>query len=68
MGRERMVAWETERRPRILGQNYAALGWFGLPMTGISFVAVPLAVLWCFLSVGLGRKQVALLQARERNA
>ncbi len=48
--------------------SYAALGWFGLTMTGISFVAVPLAVIWCFLSVWLGRKQVALLHARERHS
>ncbi|MDQ3118975.1 MAG: MFS transporter [Verrucomicrobiota bacterium] len=48
--------------------SYAALGWFGLTMTGISFVAVPLAVIWCFLSVWLGRKQVALLHAQERHS
>ena len=47
--------------------SYAALGWFGLAMTGISFVAVPLAVIWCFLSVWLGRKQAALLHAQERH-
>jgi AAA family ATP:ADP antiporter len=48
--------------------SYAVLGWFGLTMTGISFVAVPLAVIWCFLSVWLGRKQVALLHAWARQA
>lgn len=48
--------------------SYAALAWFGLTMTGISFVAVPLTVIWCFLSVWLGRKQVALLHARERHS
>jgi ATP:ADP antiporter, AAA family len=48
--------------------SYTALGWFGLTMAGISFVAVPLTVIWCFLSVWLGRKQVALLHARERHS
>lgn len=48
--------------------SYAALGWFGLTMAGISFVAVPLAVVWCALSVWLGRKQVALLHARQRHS
>ncbi|MBA3835204.1 MAG: MFS transporter [Sphingomonas sp.] len=48
--------------------SYAALGWFGLTMTGISFVAVPLAVIWSCLSLWLGRKQVALLAAQERQS
>ena len=38
--------------------SYAALGWFGLSMTGISFVAAPLAAVWCGLSLWLGQKQV----------
>lgn len=45
--------------------SYAGLGLLGLTMTGISFVAAPLAVIWCGLSLWLGRKQVAL--ARERD-
>lgn len=38
--------------------------WLGLGLTGISFVAAPLAAGWCVLSLWLGRRQAAL--ARER--
>jgi AAA family ATP:ADP antiporter len=41
-----------------------ALGWLGLGMAGISFVAVPLASLWFFISLWLGRKQVAMTRER----
>jgi AAA family ATP:ADP antiporter len=44
--------------------SYTALGWFGLAMTGISFVAAPLAVVWCVLSLWLGRKQLSLTRNR----
>ncbi|CAN5684975.1 MFS transporter [soil metagenome] len=44
--------------------SYAAMGWFGLAMTGISFVAVPLAVIWAGLSLWLGKKQLALTTER----
>jgi ATP:ADP antiporter, AAA family len=40
--------------------SYPLLTWFGLGLTGISFVAAPLAALWCLLSIWLGRKQAAL--------
>ncbi|MBA2431069.1 MAG: MFS transporter, partial [Chthoniobacterales bacterium] len=40
--------------------SYAAMGWFGLAMTGISFIAAPLAGVWCVLSLWLGKKQLAL--------
>jgi len=40
--------------------SYPLLTWLGLGLTGISFVAAPLAALWCLLSLWLGRKQVAL--------
>jgi ATP:ADP antiporter, AAA family len=40
--------------------SYAALGWFGLAMTGISFVAVPLAVIWTGFSLWLGKRQLQL--------
>ncbi|MDQ6764730.1 MAG: MFS transporter [Verrucomicrobiota bacterium] len=46
--------------------SYPLLTWLGLGLTGISFVAAPLAAGWCVLSLWLGRKQVAL--ARERDA
>ena len=44
--------------------SYPLLIWFGLGLTGISFVAAPLAGVWCVLSIWLGRKQSAM--ARER--
>jgi AAA family ATP:ADP antiporter len=44
--------------------SYPLLAWLGLGLTGISFVAVPLAGLWCVIALWLGRKQIAL--ARER--
>ncbi|HYJ06906.1 MAG TPA: hypothetical protein VEX43_17375 [Chthoniobacterales bacterium] len=44
------------------------LSFLSLGLTGLSFVAVPLAVIWRFLTVWLGRKQVALLHASERQS
>ncbi|MGH8092635.1 MAG: NTP/NDP exchange transporter [Chthoniobacterales bacterium] len=44
--------------------SYPLLTWFGLGLTGISFVAAPLAAIWCVLSLWLGRKQAALAEAR----
>ncbi len=46
--------------------SYPLLTWFGLGLTGISFVAAPLAALWCLLSLWLGRRQVALADARAK--
>jgi ATP:ADP antiporter, AAA family len=46
--------------------SYPVLKWFGLGLTGISFVAAPLAAIWCVLSLWLGRKQQAFAQAKER--
>jgi len=40
--------------------SYAGLGLFGMGMTGISIVAVPLSVLWLVNGLWLGRKQKAL--------
>ena len=37
--------------------SYPLLTWFGLGLTGISFVAAPLAGIWLVLSLWLGRKQ-----------
>lgn len=45
--------------------SYPLLTWFGLGLTGISFVAAPLAAIWCLLSLWLGKKQIAM--ARERD-
>lgn len=41
-----------------------ALSWLGLGLAGISFVAAPLAALWLFISLWLGRKQVAMTRER----
>ena len=45
---------------------YAALGFAGLGMTGISVVAVPLSLLWLFNSVWLGRTQEKLATLKRR--
>ena len=39
------------------------LGWLGLGLTGVSFVAAPIAAVWLLVSLWLGRRQVAM--ARE---
>jgi AAA family ATP:ADP antiporter len=48
--------------------SYNLLNWLGLGLTGISFVAAPLAAIWCVLSLWLGRKQAALAKAKEAHA
>ncbi len=45
--------------------SYPLLTWFGLGLTGISFVAAPLAAIWCALSLWLGRKQQTMARPRE---
>jgi AAA family ATP:ADP antiporter len=40
--------------------SYAALGFAGLAMTGISIVAVPISLAWLLNSLWLGRKQEKL--------
>jgi AAA family ATP:ADP antiporter len=40
--------------------SYAALGFLGLAMTGISVVAVPLSIAWLVNSLWLGRRQEKL--------
>lgn len=44
--------------------SYPLLTWLGLGLTGISFVAAPLAAVWAVLSIWLGRKQAALAEAK----
>jgi AAA family ATP:ADP antiporter len=46
--------------------SYSLLRWLGLGLTGISWVAVPLAGVWCVLSLFLGRKQRALADAQAK--
>ncbi len=40
--------------------SYTLLTWLGLGLTGISFVAAPLAALWCGLSIWLGKRQAVM--------
>jgi AAA family ATP:ADP antiporter len=44
--------------------SYGGLHALGLELSSISFVAVPVAISWCALSIWLGRKQVALAKAQ----
>ena len=44
--------------------SYPLLTWLGLGLTGISFVAAPLAAIWCGLSIWLGKRQAAMAEAR----
>jgi ATP:ADP antiporter, AAA family len=46
--------------------SYSLLRWLNLELTGISWVAVPLAGIWCVLSLFLGRRQIALAAASAR--
>ena len=51
--------------------SYTLLTWLGFGLTGISFVAAPLAAVWCGLSIWLGRKQAAMaggISEESRNA
>jgi AAA family ATP:ADP antiporter len=47
--------------------SYPLLTWFGLGLTGISFVAAPMAAIWCVLSLWLGHKQRVLAQSRAND-
>ncbi len=43
--------------------SYPLLTWLGLGLTGISFVAAPLAAIWWGLSIWLGKRQAAMADA-----
>ncbi len=43
-----------------------ALGWLGLGISGVSFVAAPIAAGWLFVSLWLGRKQKAKSREPDR--
>lgn len=45
--------------------TYPVVGWLGLGLAGASFVAAPLAAVWCLLSLWLGRRQLALTNGRD---
>jgi ATP:ADP antiporter, AAA family len=42
-----------------------ALGWLGLGMAGVSFVAAPLAAVWLLISLWLGRQQVLMTRRHQ---
>ena len=46
--------------------SYAALGFLGLAMTGISIVAVPISIAWLLNGLWLGRKQEGMAAAETR--
>ncbi len=46
--------------------SYPLLTWLGLGLTGISFVAAPLAAVWCALSLWLGKKQQTMAREKEQ--
>jgi len=45
--------------------SYPLLRWLGLGLSGISWVAVPLGVIWCTMSIWLGRKQRQLAEGQQ---
>jgi len=56
---ERSCIGRSGRRLLLCGARLA-----GLTLTGTSFVAVPLATVWCGINFWLGKKQVAQAPAR----
>ena len=48
--------------------SYAALGFLGLAMTGISIVAVPISIAWLLNGLWLGRKQEGMAAAESAPA
>ncbi len=48
--------------------SYPLLTWLGFGLTGICFLAAPLAAGWCALSLWLGQRQIALAKQREADA
>jgi len=46
--------------------TYSGLRAFGLGLTTISYLAVPVVAIWCLIGAWLGRKQRALAEAQEQ--
>jgi AAA family ATP:ADP antiporter len=42
-----------------------ALGWLGLSLTGVSFVAAPMAAVWLLISLWLGKRESAMARRAE---
>jgi AAA family ATP:ADP antiporter len=45
--------------------SYTLLTWLGMGLTGVSFVAAPLAAIWCGLSIWLGERQAAMAETHR---
>ncbi len=43
-------------------------GWLGLGLAGVSVIAAPIAAIWFFVSLWLGRKQVRMAALRQRES
>jgi ATP:ADP antiporter, AAA family len=41
-------------------------GWLGLGLVGVSVIAAPIAAIWFFVSLWLGRKQVRIAELKDR--
>ena len=48
--------------------SYAAMGWLGLSMSAIAFVAAPICALWLMVGFWLGRRQAVLAQTQPAPA
>jgi ATP:ADP antiporter, AAA family len=48
--------------------SYKLMGFFGLGVSGIAFVAVPISILWFVMSVWLGRRQAGLARRQADEA
>lgn len=48
--------------------SYTFMGWLGLSLAAIAFVAVPIAGMWMLIALGLGFKQEKLAKARDEEA
>jgi AAA family ATP:ADP antiporter len=48
--------------------SYGGLNALGMGLSSISFIALPVIAGWCFLSLWLGRKQVALASQQEASS
>ena len=46
--------------------SYTYMGWFGLSLAAIAFVAVPIAGMWMLIALSLGFKQEKLASDREQ--
>ena len=44
-----------------------ALGWLGLSLTGVSFVAAPMAAVWLLISLWLGKRQSVMAHRQDRS-